>query len=410
MKKITVIENSPIELDDKYLNVLKNILSEDSTQPFRIEKNKLFFNDYIIGSFQVLDLKIEILSRHGYFSLKSIFEMIFYTTLDGFDNKMDTIGFTGGSSFGVSEVSTFFCSVCEKLVKSGINGEFISKKEKTKNIKGKIDFKSFNKRKIPLDGLNITYPNFSYNSFENRIIKSCLKKIKKTSSSINHSHISKLLKEFDLVDDITVNKAELHSFKYNKSFLNGYYPITLELAILILKDLNINYKNGNIKWSSFLVNSNTIFENYIFKIIKDGLTEEVMKWKKPKKFAQIIYKTFSSNKSFIPDILIDYKSNKMECRSVLDVKNKKFNIDTRKLNEIVSSSDIYQMLFYCERLKTNSGGLIFPSLESHDPIKLSINNEDNSNIFILSLNMDKNINDRHKELISNIRESVLLYS
>ena len=116
----------------------------------------------------------------------------------------------------------------------------------------------------------------------------------------------------------------------------------------------------------------------------------------------------SGVKSFSPDILFDYDPNTGKALAVLDAKNKEFEPSTKQnLNDVVSSSDLYQLIFYCNQLKTKLGGLIYPSSTSNDPIRLTIDSADNLTIYLFSVNMKQDMKTRHKTLSNDVTKFIL---
>ena len=61
------------------------------------------------------------------------------------------------------------------------------------------------------------------------------------------------------------------------------------------------------------------------------------------------------------------------------------------------------------QLTVNIGGLIYPSQTNNDPIEMEIQSSENLRIFLISLNMKSNINERHTKFIKDINENILRY-
>ena len=136
-----------------------------------------------------------------------------------------------------------------------------------------------------------------------------------------------------------------------------------------------------------------------------GLDDNVSKWKKPKKFAKLKNNNIKSSKSYSPDILLNYCEKQKRCDVVLDVKNKTFFTDISKSSNIVSSSDMYQIIFYCNQLRARVGCLIYPTSETIQPISIDIDNQD-LKIYLLSVNMSLTSKERQKALLDNIKKFI----
>ena len=278
-KRVVIEENTPLKLEERYLKICEELLKENPKQLFRLNNGSLIFDEYIVGALQIDDLTVEIKSRHDIFSLEKIFEMIFFLKTKGYERRMDVLGYKKDSSFGMSQIASSFCKMCEKLIQFGLSGHFNKINKKSKYLRGKIEFRKFNKKVMVLEGLEVNYQYYSLNSFENMLIKAALRKL---SASQNNPtlqvKINSLLREFDFIDIYTPTKTELREYKYNSQFSNPHYSMMTEYAIIILDNLNLSFKGGCLTGSSFLINSNMLFENYIFKSLSENLEEQIEKW------------------------------------------------------------------------------------------------------------------------------------
>lgn len=410
MKKLQIFENEPLKLDTHYLNVVEDMILKDNSLPIYIENNTVFFSAYTVGNIQVEDLIIEILPRNPAITLDRIFEMILFINSNSIKNDYKAIGFDYTASFGVDLLTRHFILLCKELVNVGLTGTFISQCEISKMIRGNIKFENYIHQLIPYRGVYTDFNEYSINTPSNQIIKSALLKVMNTYNIENFPELSVLLREFNYIDEYRGSYDLIEDIVRSHFSTNPAYPLTLEYAIKILKDLKLTYKNGKIKWSSFLQNSNTIFEKYVRKILDTGLVERVSKWEIPKEYAILRYNNKVGNKSFSPDILIDYDHMTSSCKAILDVKNKRFYPNSSPLSDIVDASDIYQILFYCRRLNTNLGGLIYPTSKDIDPIRVMIDDESELNLYLFSVNMSNCFQSRHTKLVNQVKNYLLISS
>jgi 5-methylcytosine-specific restriction enzyme subunit McrC len=406
--KYTIFENDTINLQRSELEIAKLIIKKNPHLPFKINNSTLIFSPYTIGQIQLQNVIIEILPRNSAFTLQNFFEMILFIDSKKFESDSSTISYDHDPSFGIKTLTTHFCKICENLLKEGLTGQIEDQIETSNTVNGTIIFENFHKAKIPLEGVTTSKGEYRLDVVPNQIIKSALKKVllgetdKKTISKI-----FSILREFDSISEFT-ESIEIVESKIEKFYsTNRHYPITLECAIRILKDLKISFKDGNIEWSAFLQNSNTIFEQYVRKVLERGLEEHIEKFKEEKNFANIQYNGKNLSRGISPDILVEYDSKKDSCLAVFDVKNKEFSSEELKSKKAPSSSDIYQLAFYCRRLKTSLGGLIYPSSQQIEPILVSIEDESEFVFMLFAVNMNENIGSRHKSLINQIKKQIL---
>ncbi|MET3684450.1 5-methylcytosine-specific restriction endonuclease McrBC regulatory subunit McrC [Alkalibacillus flavidus] len=412
MSKIIINENSDVPLEKKYISIAEEILRDNEDLPIKINNNTLSFKDYTVGVLRLDDLLIEIKSRNNAITMKSIFEMYSFVSSEYNEFQMETTGYDIDSTFELSSISSYFYKICYALLSQGLTGVFKKVEKYSDIVKGSIVFESYNKYEVPYKGVNIIDENYTLNSLQNQIIKAALKKLieyeQKEEVIIK---LNTLLREFDYVDDREFTYQELDEIKLRlDSFYsaNDYYPIVLDSSVKILMDLKASYSNGSVEWYSFLVNSNDIFEKYVRKLLDKGLNESVTKWNEPKVFTSIKGNDQYGIKSYTPDILIDYDEYKDISRAVIDVKNKEFNPSTGNVADLVSSNDLYQILFYCRQLKSNIGIIIYPVNNNYEPYVIEINDEGNPQIFLLSINMKDKFENRYIKLVKEVKDQILI--
>jgi 5-methylcytosine-specific restriction enzyme subunit McrC len=414
MKKIVIEENSFLTLEDKYLPFVKEIIQLNENTPIRLNGNTLFFNEYTVGIIKLDDLIIEIRSRNEAITMNTIFEMYWFVNNGQTEFRMETTGFDLNNSFELTSVTDFFYKICSRLLQIGLTGSFNKYKDFSQIIRGNIVFEEYLKKEIPIRGLSIITEEYSINCLANQLIKAAISKL--IQSEIKEENIIKLnslLREFAYVDDLHFTQSDLDKIEILiKTFYssNPYYPIVIETSLKILRDLKISYNNGNLEWYMFLVNSNDLFEKYVRKMLQIGMEEDVIKWKEPKKYATIVSEQGVGYKAFSPDIIIDYNETYDQGRVVLDVKNKKFNPSSQNISELVSPADLYQILFYCRQLKTNAGGIIYPTNSDFEPIKIEINDENDPLLYLFSINMTDTFENRLIKLKSEIKNKLLSYT
>lgn len=409
LNRLSISENESVKLDSKYINIANEILIKNSSLPFNIHSNTIVFDEYTIGHLQLDDLIIEIAPRHTAFSLEKIFEMYLYIHTS--NNNTKSLNYSFDSSYGISSISTLFCSLCKKLLQTGLTGEYIKQKEYSFAVNGTILPELYNRKCLPIHGIANEFNNYTLNVPANQLIKSALLKLLNIESipSIRND-LNSILRDFEMIDtyNLDINLSNIYTSKFYSS--NTFYPIVLEYAIKILQDMKIGLKNGNIEWSAFLENSNSLFEKYIRKIIKNNLIYSVDKWLEPKSYASISYDNYVGYKSYSPDIIIDYNNISNTCKAILDVKNKENLFDKNNLSNLVSASDMYQIIFYCNQLNCNLGGLIYPSSIDIDPIPIIIDNKNDLHICLIYVNMKSDIKKRHSKLINDINKHLLIFS
>lgn len=410
MHNIKIRENSELEVDDALKESIKMMLADDATLPMHLSGNILRFDEYTIGSISVGDYNIEIQPRNPAFTLEAVFEMLLFESLNNFEENYMSSGFGDNQTFGISSITTQFYYECVRLVDFGLTGGFVTEERTGKEINGRLLMDRYHPAYIPIRGVTFASDDYSTNVAANQIIKSAILKILKMESrkAIRRDY-QRLLKNFSSVEEYKGNEYILDTISNSFFSANPHYPLTLEFAIKILRDMKMKFSNGNVSWNAFLHNSNDIFEKYVRKVVAKGIDAYVSKWDLPKKIAALNDGIRTGTKSYIPDILIDYDALTGSAKAVLDAKNKVFETNKENIGEILHSADMYQMAFYCDKLKTNLGGLIYPAGSDFRPISVLIDGSTDFRFVLFSINMREKISIRHRKLCEAIQEELLFY-
>ncbi|WP_179319970.1 5-methylcytosine restriction system specificity protein McrC [Winogradskyella helgolandensis] len=406
MKIIEIVENNIISLDENDLIELEQIKNKFPDLPFEITESKLICNDYIIGEIQLKDKLFRIIPRHDALNLSHFFEMLLFIGKIKSQNLVSSSN-KFNQSFGIQALVENYINICEELIKYGMTGTFHTEKTNSFKPSGKLIVSDYNKKLIPFQGIKTEIDIYNLNNNANQILKAALIKIK-DYKFLNREYsyrLSSILSNFQNIKEYTSSydniKRDIDSFFST----NKYYPLCLEYAFKILLDYKLGYDSeGETQWNAFLENSNDIFEKYVRTILERELDSKVTKWAKPVEFAQLKYNAQIGVKSYAPDIIIDYIGG--IARAVFDVKNKNFSPKHGSLSDSVSVADIYQMIFYAQQLNCGVCGLIYPTSENFDSIKLELKGND-IQFFLISIDMSMELFERNKNLIQKITKCLL---
>lgn len=403
-------ENAELELLPELKEKITQMLIDDPSLPMKVRGNVLSFKEYTIGSIQIGAYSIEIQPRNPVFTLETVFEMLLFESLNNFDEQYFSSGYGDDQTFGISSLATQFYYQCIKLLDFGLTGGFVSKEETGKQISGRLLMENYHPSYIPIKGLDYVKEQYTTNVPANQIIKSAIIKILKLEKRKKiRNDYQLLIKSFVGIDEYKGTLYGLENITNLFHTANIHYPLALEFAIKILKDMKMKFTSGNMTWNAFLYNSNDIFEKYVRKVVAKGISAYVSKWEEPKEIAVLTDGIRRGNKGFIPDILIDYNPNKGSAKAVLDAKNKLFETNTNNIGDILSSADMYQLAFYCDKLKTNLGGLIYPAGNDYRPIQVLIDGSTDFRFVMFTINMKEKISVRHKKLCDAIQRELLFY-
>jgi 5-methylcytosine-specific restriction endonuclease McrBC regulatory subunit McrC len=403
MQVRSIHEGGSIELESKYIDIAKDIKSKRPELPFSIEGSLIKFEDYIVGELVLQDISIKLNPRNKAFNLNSYFQIVCY--LHDIEQVSDIgTGFSDGADiFSFSSLSANFCTLCLKLLQFGLTGSYVSNEETSMKVNGDISFSNFYPQTIPLTGIPIVTREYSIDTPQNQLIKSALQKLCLIESSQVNSVKYQILRDLNLVSECSFEKSNARLLLDGFYSPNPWYINALDLSIKILFDLELEYSNGSIEWMAFLENTNSLFEAYIRKVLSDNLDEKITKWEKPRQFIKMRNYSKIGEKSFSPDILINFSENTTTADAIIDVKNKTFEpTSLRSLDMLCSTGDLYQLIFYCSQLKAKVGGLIYPSSTTNEPIELMMDSQTGLKIFLFSINMNEKFAYRNKKISTEV--------
>ncbi len=401
-------EGGSINLDSQYIEIAREAKSKNPSLPFRIDSNNISFDDYIVGELLLKDISIKLIPRNKAFTLNTYFQIIcFLYDMESY-SEVGT-GFTNSDqAFNFKNLSTSFCDVCKKLIQFGLTGDYKVVEEYSHQLVGEINFLDFRTQTLPYKGLPVINNDFTVDTKPNQLIKAALTKLCFIDKYDINLEKFQILRDLNLVSDVSFLRAEAQDIIERCNSSNPWYLNAIDLSIRILFDLDLEYTNGEIEWLAYLENTNTLFEAYVRKALNENLDENILKWENPKTFMYMKSSTQTGKKEFSPDILVNYNSRNNTADAVIDVKNKSFEpTESSNLDSVVSTSDLYQLIVYCNQLNTKVGGLVFPSAEENEPIELMFDSQNGLKLFLFSINMNDHIVKRNKKLAEEIYKKLL---
>ena len=283
-----------------------------------------------------------------------------------------------------------FLKRLKEVLKRGVYREYVEMEENLNFLKERllipehVRLNHFNKHK-----LFCGFTEFSPDNQINQVIVSTLNLISKSKFSGYHqltSNIRNIRNSFNEIEFSNNFRPSVHTIdriRYNRQ--NKRYEEIMRYCKNIIQNLGGAFGNDDTKYMSFYLNMSELFEQYVGKqlmeknIKKLGWNENFQWDSNEDWYADLQYdRVYLDDKAKIfkvkPDILI-WKSES-NCIAVADTKYKRL-IDDSKINYNISSSDIYQVMAYAEKFKTEIMYLIYPkpSNEWNKDLVFEINNK-----------------------------------
>lgn len=403
LKIVRITEGESYKLSDNEFQSFSLFLRSNPSIPAKIKGKSLFFDEYIIGSITAGNTSIIIEPRIRGMKTNDYFEMQLFVEGIESDNLSTLLG--ESNQYGLEQsLVNLFLSQTVKLTRKGLEGRFTNKVDLTNIIHGRILVERIHPLDLMNDRVPVEYSTYSLNTIENKIIRLALNKCRQlvqTSDQLkNIGIVSPYFENINVLSsEYKVLKDKL-SHTYT-SYANNFYPLELKLAEKIIEGITLNMKKNELLGSSYLVNSNNIFESYGRKVIKDGFRMKVEKWKEPQRMAKFLYENEEYYKSYVPDILLGYRPESKTTYALLDTKNK----DVSDLQNAAKLPDLYQVIFYCQQLHTNYGGLVYPSVKDMSPIRVNIDGFPSLNFYLFFINFSKPIKVRNKDFINSVKKT-----
>ncbi|MCT6889047.1 MAG: McrC family protein [Lactobacillus sp.] len=402
MKIVELQEGNSYTLNNNELIDFKEYLLKNPSLPVHIIKNNLIFDNYIIGSITVKNTSIIISPRIKNFTSNDYFEMQLYS--EGIiSDKVSTL-LNENTEYGIQEnLVSIFLNCLKKLVNLGLDGYFINKVSYSNTVHGRILVNRIDPVHLIQNEIPIQYDIHTFQTTDNKLIKLALNKCRVLiRGTAQHQEFAQVDSYFQ---DIVVSHQEINQLiqlkkdsYYNNLHMNPHYSYAIKLAIKILSDIKLNMKNHKLLGSSFLVNSNDLFEKYARAVLKNNLNSSISKWNIPHHVAKFTIDNSDYYKSYVPDVLIDYNKNKNSTYALLDAKNK----DISDHQNIANLPDLYQVVFYCQSLKTKLGGLIYPTKANIPPTKIVLDRFSDINFYAFYINFSLPLKQRNLEFVNNV--------
>lgn len=406
MRIINIPENSSFTLEKSYIEEFRVFLNDNSNLPLHLQDETIIFDSYIIGSINIKDLVINIEPRISKLTSNHYLEMQLYN--EGLLDDRISSQLDENESYGVQEnLIDLFLKNAYELVNSGLEGDFVKIREETNKIRGKILVEEISPINLLQDKIPIEYEIHTLNTSYNKIIKIALDKVRVLATKRIHIKLYSLVNSyFEDIEIDTINLNDLlQDIEMKTHFENENYSIVLGLAEKIIRNLKINLRSNKVNSSSYLMNSNSLFENYARKVLLNNLNENVIKWKKDKPMGKLKIGSEEYVKSYSPDIIINYHEDTDTAFAVLDAKNK----DISNHSKIGDLSDIYQLLFYSNSLSSEYGGLVYPYYGALEPVQINVESFKETILFAFTIDFSKPVRERNKVFSNSVKNSLHIY-
>ena len=257
-----------------------------------------------------------------------------------------------------------FLKEVDLLIKKGIRHDYVSVKDETSFLKGRLQVAAQIRQPVGRRHLfQVEYDEFLPDRAENRLINLALSKVAKWSHSIENKRLAnKLLFVFDDIPCSTNTQLDFSRW-LDRDCSMVHYRGLKEWCELIIKEKSPFSLAGTQNGLSFLFPMNDLFEGYVADILRRDLLNSKYHLQ-PQSTRHSLVKHDGHNMfQMKPDIVI--RDQDGIDAVVMDCKWKRLNSEDKANKYGISQSDMYQLYAYGQKYLKGSGDmfLIYPESE-----------------------------------------------
>ena len=306
------------------------------------------------------------------------------------------------------EILDLLCKVLTNgtthLLKRGVDRSYVTWKEDTTSIRGRIDFNQSIKRNLMRRAiLRCEFDELDYNILHNQILKATFKNL------LKNKNIDKDLKEemkgvytyFSSIDDIYLSERSFGSVRLNRN--NGFYDFLLKVCILIYDNLLMNEDTGESKFRDFLRDENTmqhLFENFVRNFYRREQKLYTVKSENIRWDARCLTE---ASDGFLPKMTTDISLESPKRKIIIDTKYYKDAFQNNYNVEKLHSVNLYQIFSYLKNVEAKGGMnrhcegiLLYPTVSKELDLRYKIAGH---KLSIKTINLNQDWKKIHNDLI-----------
>jgi 5-methylcytosine-specific restriction enzyme subunit McrC len=255
--------------------------------------------------------------------------------------------------FNESDIATYKMHIMEifirlfikemnELVRQGIRSGYVTMEENSKFLKGKLRVNDHIKKNIVhRERFYLEYDDFIRDRPENRLIKSALSLLLKTSgSNDNIKRLRELIFIFDDVCESSDIKGDFSRCVNNR--LMKHYDTVLKWCRVFLQGESFTNWKGNGRVNAILFPMNEVFESYVTSVLRQsGIFDEFKAQSRERYLAH-------ENGKGIFQLIPDITASAGDTFYIMDAKWKLIDGTDRVNKYGVSQADMYQLLSYAK--------------------------------------------------------------
>ncbi len=251
----------------------------------------------------------------------------------------------------VEAVAHVFASALDNALRRGVLHGYRLTEESAKTVRGRILMREQWANSLRLRSeVAVAYDEFTPDILENRLLKAAIERIRRIHIRDEPIRLAlgRHARQLEDISDQYFAAGRIPEVHF--THLNRHYERAIFLARMILSATSFELGDGPVRARGFLINMNTVFEEFVRVALREALHEPESRFGK-----RVLYFDEGGKTPIEPD-LVWWAPNGV-LRFVGDAKYK-------RLDDSLRHPDLYQMLAYMVAADLPSGMLIYPKGEA----------------------------------------------
>ena len=244
-------------------------------------------------------------------------------------------------------------SAARRAFANGLLHGYRTEEETLNTVRGRIRFDDQIRRRFGIaPPVEVRYDEFTEDILANQLVKAATYRLSRMRLRFQtaRSGLGRIADTLDGVSSVEFPSTAVPEVRFNR--LNEHYREVVSLSRLILRHGAFESNRGRIRASGFLVDMNTVFQEFVTVALQEALGASVHQF-----LEKSIPSLDDGNRVALRPDLTWWEGS--VCKFVGDAKYKNVS------GERVPNSDLYQLLAYCTALDLPGGMLVYAQGEAH---------------------------------------------
>lgn len=255
-----------------------------------------------------------------------------------------------------------FLDALEKLLSTGLGRNYEHIEANETFIKGKVLIaENIHHNWLKQHTIFISYDDFMHDIPQNRILKTCLNRLK--NYSFTSGTKQRIWQNLSIFDEISLSTNLYQDFSKSNLASPHFerYEQLLQWASVFLNEQSFLPFSGNYSQISLLFPMEVLFENYVGKLFQKHAPADCQVRLQDRRKHLVSKHRENARFRLIPDIVVENNVGEI---AIFDTKWKLIEASKPKQNYGIEQSDLYQMYAYGKKYQAKKLFLIYPANEN----------------------------------------------